>query len=82
MDGIVEAPGEMAALLERVRRGEEITITQSGRPVARLVAAGVRPSAKAQAVFDDCKDLRDAIERRSGKVTWEELKVDRDLGRR
>lgn len=46
MDGIVEAPGEMAALLERVRRGEEITITQSGRPVARLVAAVVRATTR------------------------------------
>lgn len=38
MDGMIEAKGEVAALLERVRRGETLTITQGGRPVARLVA--------------------------------------------
>lgn len=34
-----EAKTHLAQLLEDVERGEEVTITRDGRPVARLVAA-------------------------------------------
>ncbi|HEY5855164.1 MAG TPA: type II toxin-antitoxin system Phd/YefM family antitoxin [Aldersonia sp.] len=40
---VQEAKTTLAALLRRVAAGEEITITSSGRPVARLVPA--RPTA-------------------------------------
>ena len=35
--GAFEAKTHLSALLERVARGEEITITKHGHPVARLV---------------------------------------------
>jgi prevent-host-death family protein len=35
--GAYEAKTHFSALLDRVERGEEITITKHGRPVARLV---------------------------------------------
>jgi prevent-host-death family protein len=35
--GIREARQNLSALLEEVRKGHEITITDRGRPVARLV---------------------------------------------
>jgi prevent-host-death family protein len=35
--GLFEAKTHLSALLERVARGEEITITKHGHPVARLV---------------------------------------------
>jgi prevent-host-death family protein len=35
--GAYEAKTHLAELLERVQRGEEITITRHGSPVARLV---------------------------------------------
>ncbi|HEX5796519.1 MAG TPA: type II toxin-antitoxin system prevent-host-death family antitoxin, partial [Geminicoccaceae bacterium] len=38
--GTFEAKTHLSALLERVERGEEITITKHGRAVARLVPAG------------------------------------------
>ena len=38
--GSHEAETQLPALLERVARGESITITEHGRPVARLVPAG------------------------------------------
>ena len=41
--GVHEAKTTLSALLRRVAAGEEITITSSGRPVARLVPA--RPMA-------------------------------------
>ena len=41
--GTFEAKTHLSALLERVERGEEITITRHGRAVARLVPAGTAP---------------------------------------
>jgi len=37
---VVEARTHLSALLERVRRGEEIVITRRGKAVARLVPVG------------------------------------------
>lgn len=37
--GLFDAKTHLSALLERVERGEEITITRRGMPVARLVPA-------------------------------------------
>lgn len=37
--GAFEAKNRLGSLLDRVERGEEITITRHGRPVARLVPA-------------------------------------------
>jgi prevent-host-death family protein len=36
-----EAKTHFSSLLERVSRGEEINITRHGKPIARLVPAGV-----------------------------------------
>ena len=36
--GVREARQNLSALIEEVRKGHEITITDRGRPVARLVA--------------------------------------------
>ena len=38
--GAFEAKTKLSELLDRVERGEEITITRHGKPVARLVNAG------------------------------------------
>ena len=38
--GTFEAKTHLSALLERVERGEEITITRHGKAVARLVPVG------------------------------------------
>ena len=42
--GVHEAKTTLSALLRRVAAGEEITITSSGRPVARLVPARPAPN--------------------------------------
>jgi prevent-host-death family protein len=41
--GTFEAKTHLSALLERVERGEEITITRHGRAVARLVPVAAAP---------------------------------------
>lgn len=38
--GILEARNNLSALIERVERGEEVTITRHGKPVAKLVSTG------------------------------------------
>ena len=42
--GAFEAKTHLAALLDAVSAGEQITITRHGRPVARLVPAAAEPS--------------------------------------
>ena len=42
--GIREARQNLTALIEEVRRGHEVTITDRGRPVARLVPPRPEPS--------------------------------------
>jgi prevent-host-death family protein len=39
--GAFEAKTHLSSLLEPVARGEEVMITRHGRPIARLVPAGV-----------------------------------------
>lgn len=48
--GILEARNSFSALIERVEKGEEITITRHGRPVARLVPALSKDERRAKAM--------------------------------
>ncbi len=49
--GAFEAKTHLAALLDRVERGERLTITRRGRPVAMLVpASNTNPSESARLV--------------------------------
>ncbi|MCS5691054.1 type II toxin-antitoxin system prevent-host-death family antitoxin [Cyanobium sp. FGCU-6] len=74
--GAFEAKTHLAALLDAVVAGEQITITRHGRPVARLVPPDdqVRPD-----VADTIKRLRAfSAGQRLGGLSWREL---RDQGR-
>lgn len=42
--GAFEAKTHLSELLQRVEAGEQVTITKHGRPVARLVPVGQRPT--------------------------------------
>jgi prevent-host-death family protein len=49
--GAYEAKTHLPALLERVQRGEQITITKHGKPIARLVPIrGSDPDRRRQAI--------------------------------
>lgn len=78
--GAVEAKTRFGQLLERVQRGEEITITRRGRAVARLVPTAAEPDA--QAVLATFRRLRERA-RRSGldKFDWAEWRAYRDQDR-
>jgi prevent-host-death family protein len=57
--GSFEAKTHLAQLLERVAQGEEFTITKHGKPVARLVPAGVtNPKSDIRAAVEAMKQFR------------------------
>ena len=78
--GAFEAKTHFAQLLQRVERGEEITITRRGRPVARLVPVAGRP--EPEAVLATFRRLRERARRAGlGKFDWAEWRSYRDQWR-
>ncbi|MFM7549937.1 MAG: type II toxin-antitoxin system Phd/YefM family antitoxin [Cyanobium sp.] len=75
--GAFEAKTHLAALLDAVSAGEQITITRHGRPVARLVPPASKPQAS---VAETIAGLRRLSQGQTlGGLSIAEL---RDLGRR
>ncbi len=68
--GLFDAKTHLSALVERVQRGEEITITRHGMPVARLVPADTRRS-DPRAAIEGIRELRKGVKLRG--VTIREL---------
>ena len=56
--GAFEAKTHLSHLLERVERGETITITRHGRPVARLTPIGRSSRDERLRAIEDLKRLR------------------------
>lgn len=78
--GAFEAKTHFAQLLQRVERGEEITITRRGKAVARLVPAAAKPDT--EAVLATFQRLRERAERSGlGRFDWAEWRSYRDQGR-
>lgn len=59
--GTFEAKNRFSELLDRVAKGEEVTITRHGKPVARLVAAQTRDVVKAAAAAKAILKMRDSL---------------------
>jgi prevent-host-death family protein len=78
--GAFEAKTHFAQLLQRVERGEEVTITRRGKPIARLVPMIVRHDPEvAMAAF---RRLRERAKQTAiGKFDWEEWRAYVDEGR-
>ena len=60
--GAYEAKTHLAALLDRVERGERIVITRHGSPVAELVPAGGAAEMTVQEAIDGILELGDRNE--------------------
>jgi prevent-host-death family protein len=75
--GAFEAKTHLSELLERVERGEVVTITRRGRPVARLVPIDSGTRARAAQAVAKLRVLRRGTT--LGGLDWREL---RDAGRR
>jgi prevent-host-death family protein len=65
--GTFHAKTHFSQLLERVSRGEEITITKHDRPVARLVPADRPSREQVAAVFQRMDTLRQSLVRVKSK---------------
>jgi prevent-host-death family protein len=55
--GAFEAKTKLASLLDRVERGERLTITKRGRPVAMLVPVAHEQSASTQDIVERMQQL-------------------------
>ena len=75
--GVSEAKTRLSALLGEVARGEEVSITRRGTPVARLVPAERSERARTGNAIAELRALRKKL-RLSG-LDWKAL---RDEGRR
>ena len=72
--GSFQAKTHLASLLDRVSRGESITITRHGKPVARLVPVPPEPDRDVEKAVREMLGLRD----RSGPVLGDDVTI-RDL---
>jgi len=79
--GAFEAKTHLSALLDRVERGEEVTITRHGRAVARLVPAHEHDPAVTAAAIERIARRRNALHNESGTFSLEEILAFRDEGR-
>lgn len=78
--GAFEAKTHFARLLQRVERGEEVTITRRGKPVARLVPATARHDPEvAMAAFRRLRQR--ARQAAGGEFDWAEWRAYVDEGR-
>jgi prevent-host-death family protein len=78
--GVLEAKNRLSELLEAAQRGEEVIITKRGEPVATINPVRKRLTAEeAEALM---RRVRERRERLGFTASWEELKRDRDEGRR
>jgi prevent-host-death family protein len=76
--GAFEAKNKLAALLDRVERGEEIVITRHGKAVARLVP-NVGAIDQARAAVERIRARARSL--KAGAFDWDACKADRDAGR-
>lgn len=78
--GAYEAKTKFSELLERVEKGEQITITRHGKPVAILAPLSrPRDTGKARKAMEGLRQLARKVD--LSDLTWEDLKVMRDEGR-
>ena len=73
-----EAKAHLPQLLDDVERGETLIITRHGRAIARIVPEVDRRQEEIDKAIANIKELR----KRTGKITFEELRSARDEGRR
>ena len=77
--GAFEAKTHLSRLLDEAEKGEVITITKRGRPVARLMPPAPVDRAKAERAVRNIRALRRKI---NWSGTVEEILALRDAGRR
>jgi prevent-host-death family protein len=71
--GAFHAKTHFSQLLERVAKGEEITITKHDRPVARLVPAERPSRERVAAIFRQMDALRQSLPKSKDKTSLKDL---------
>lgn len=59
--GAFEAKTHLSSLLDEVAKGEEITITRHGTPVAKLVSVSPKPKTDMEKVIEELRELRKGV---------------------
>lgn len=80
--GAYEAKTHLARLLERVRRGERITITRRGRPVAELRPVTITDREALRAALARLDESRARLRARGVKISRAEILSAIRAGRR
>ena len=66
--GTFDAKNRLSELLDKVERGEEVTITRRGRPVAKLVP--VKPAFDREQSREAARRIRELAKKVGGKFDW------------
>ncbi len=73
--GAFEAKTHLSALLDRVERGERITITRRGKPVAEIAPpAGAPDMSRHRESVERLRDVRERLRARGVQITPAEVK--------
>jgi len=71
--GIFHAKTHLSQLLERVAKGEEITIAKHGQPVAKLVSAGRPARDQIATIFQQMDAIRQSLPKAKDKASLKSL---------
>lgn len=83
--GVFEAKTNLSRLIEQVEKGETVTITRNGKPVAKLVGAQAHSRFTPEQISQRRKallELRDLGRSLNLRLTHEEIKRSIEEGRR
>jgi prevent-host-death family protein len=83
--GVFDARNRFSELVEAAERGEVTVITRRGLPVAKMVPAvdGESALARRRQALAELQTMNAALIAKEGRsLSWDELKQDRDQGRR
>lgn len=78
--GAYEAKTKLSELLDRVEKGERITITRHGKAIAEIVPKRAHDPEKARIGFEKMQQLAQQV--KLDDLTWEDLKAMRDEGKK
>ena len=79
--GSYEAKTHLPRLLDQVEKGETITITKRGKPVAKLVPASEGPKRDVRQVIAELRAFSKERARLHGSLTRQEIKAMTEEGR-
>jgi len=68
-----DAKNKLSELLDRVERGEELTITRHGQAVAKLIPALSRQE-RSLAALEKLRELRESLRAKGVRVTQDEIR--------